>query len=103
MATRHDQEVQKEIARLKREGFKNIKADIPGYGTPDPIGQGNYIPDIEATKSGKRVIVEVEEEQQVPNQKRQISTFRRHAAQKKGTDFILLTYRKGKRGSKKSN
>ena len=101
MATRHDEEVRKEIARLKRNGFTNIKAAIPGYETPDPIGQGNRVLDVEATKHGKRVIVEVEEEGQVPSQKDQISAFRRHAAQKKGTEFILRTYRKGKPGSER--
>ena len=101
MTTRHDEEVRKEIARLKRERFTNIKAAISGYDPPGPIGKDNRIPDVEATKRGKRVIAEIEEEDQVSSQKDQISAFRRHAGQKKGTEFILRTYRKGKRGSKR--
>jgi len=103
MTTRHDEEVRKEIARLKREGFTNIKAALLGYEPPGPIGKDNRIPDVEATKRGKRVIAEIEEEDQVSSQKHQISAFRRHTAQKKGTQFILRTYRKRKPGSKRSD
>lgn len=101
MATRHDEEVRKEIAELKRDGFTNIKAAIPGFDPPNSIGQGKRVPDVEATKRGKRVIVEVKEEQQISTQKEQISAFRRHAAHKRGTEFILRTYQRGRRGSKK--
>ena len=44
MASRHDEEVRKEIARLKREGFTDIKTTVPGYDSPKPIGKDNRIP-----------------------------------------------------------
>jgi hypothetical protein len=49
MASRHDEEVRKEIARLNREGFTDIKATVPGYDSPKPIEKDHRIPDIEAT------------------------------------------------------
>ncbi len=103
MATRHNEEVSKEALRLKREGFKKIKAAIPGYEPPDPIGQSKRIPDIEATKSGKRIIAEIEEEKQVAGQKEQIAAFRRHASQKRNTGFVLRTYQRGKKGSRRTD
>jgi len=103
MPTRHNEEIRKEINRLKREGFKNVKATMPGHEQPSPIGSKGYIPDIEATRPGKRIIEEIKEKQQLPKQSNQIATFRRHAAQKRNTEFILRIYQRGKLGSTKSN
>lgn len=101
MATRHNEEVRKEIARVKREGFTKIKADLPGYEKPDPVGEQGYIPDIWASKPGKQTLREIEEESQVTSRKDQISAFRRSAAQRPRADFVLRTYRRGKPGSKR--
>ena len=45
--TKHDSKVKQTANKLKREGWK-VEADIPGYEQPDPIGQGNFIPDVQA-------------------------------------------------------
>lgn len=103
MATRHDQEVKRAVLRLKREGFRNIKADLPGYEQPESVGQKGFIPDFQGSKPGKAVIGEVEEEKQVPSQSEQISTFRKSAAQSRNKEFTLLTFQKRKTGVRRLN
>lgn len=103
MASRHDQEVKKAVSRLKRTGYGKIKADFPGLERPDPIGQRGFIPDFQASKPGKVVIGEVEEERQVPNQSEQISAFRKSAGQNRNKEFTLVTFQKRKKGVKTSN
>jgi len=102
MATRHNEEVKRAVARLKREGYSNIKADVSGYEQPDQVGQKGFIPDFQASKPGKTIIGEVEEERQVPSQGEQIGAFRRSAGQGRSKEFQLLTYQKRKRGVKSS-
>jgi len=87
--TRHDNAIRSTIRSLKRQGYKNIWADIPGYDSPDPIGKEGRVPDIVATKRGSRKIIEVEPKDQVEKHKDQHATFRRHAAQKRGTTFEI--------------
>jgi len=103
MTTRHDQEVKKAVSRLKRMGYGNIKADLPGYEQPEPVGQKGFIPDFQGSKPGKIVIGEIEEEKQVPNQTEQIGAFRKSAGQGRNKGFILVTYQKRKEGVKISN
>lgn len=103
MATRHDEEVKKAVSRLKRMGYGNIKADLPGYDQPNPIGQKGFIPDFQGSKPGKTVIGEVEEEKQVSSQTGQIGAFRKSAAQNRGKEFMLVTFMKRKKGVKTSN
>jgi hypothetical protein len=103
MATRHNEEVKKAVARLKRMGYGNIKADLPVFEKPDSIGQKGFIPDFQGSKPGKVIIGEVEEEKQVPNQSEQISAFRKSAGQSKRKEFMLVTFQKRKKGSKTSN
>lgn len=102
MATRHDGEVKRAIARLKREGYGNIKAAIPGYEQPELVGQKGFIPDFQVSKPGKTVIGEVEEESQVVGQSEQIGAFRRSAGQGSRKEFRLLTFQKRKKGVKTS-
>lgn len=90
--TRHDNAVRSLIRGLKRQGFRNIKASIPGYDTPEPIGKDGRIPDIVATKRGIRKIIEVEPKGQVEKHKEQHSVFRKHAAQKKRTIFEIKEF-----------
>lgn len=51
---------------FRKEGYSNIRADLPGYVTPDPVSDrwGNYyIPDLTCTASssaGQRIILEAE-------------------------------------------
>lgn len=102
MTTRHDEEVKRAITRLKREGYGNIKADVPNYEQPEPIGQRGFIPDFQVSKPGKTVIGEVEEEDQVAGQSEQIGAFRRSASQSSRKEFRLLTFQKRKKGVKSS-
>lgn len=82
--SKHDQRVKQIASSLKRENWK-VKADIPGYAKPRPIGSGQKVPDIEASKGGRRKIIEVETPDSLKKDKAQQSTFRRHAAQKSNT------------------
>ena len=103
MTTRHDEEVKRATTRLKREGYSNIKADVPGYEQPEPIGQRGFIPDFQESKPGKTIIGEVEEKSQVVSQSEQIGAFRRSAGQGSRKEFRLLTFQKRKKGVKSSN
>jgi len=58
--TKHNNVVRKEIRKLKRQGYTNIKADLPNYDQPDPMGKYKRVPDIVATKKGIRKIIEIE-------------------------------------------
>jgi len=85
----HDRKV-KEIARnLKKEGY-SVKADVGRYDKPASIGKNRRIPDIEASKSGHRRIIEVETPKSLRTDKEQIKTFIRHAAHKKRTSFDII-------------
>jgi len=82
----HDQVVKQIAERLARQKW-NVKADLPGYGKPSPIGKDKRVPDVEATKHGHRKIVEVETPDTVDKDRKQQQSFRRHAGQKPNTTF----------------
>jgi len=84
----HDKAVRKEAERYKKMGFK-VRADLPGYLKPKPIGKYKRVPDIEATKRGTRHIVEIETPDSVEKDRDQISSFRRSAAHRRRTKFRL--------------
>ena len=84
----HDQKVKQIANRLKRENWK-VKANVPGQAKPHPIGKDQRVPDIEASKGGRRRIIEVETPDSLKKDKAQQSTFRRHAAQKSNTTFDI--------------
>ncbi|MBA7672734.1 hypothetical protein ES703_80921 [subsurface metagenome] len=84
----HDTEVKKVAERLRRQGW-NVKADLPGYGKPSPIGKDKRIPDVEATKHGHRKLIEVETPESLEKDREQQLTFRRHAGQKPNTTFDI--------------
>ncbi len=44
------------------QGFRNIKADVPGMKTPDTIvgTKSNHVPDLTANKNNMRIILEAE-------------------------------------------
>lgn len=90
MSSKHDREVRKIAEKLERKGWK-VKADLPGYEKPFPIGKNKRIPDIEATKPGSRRIVEVEGETE---DKEQIRSFQRSAKMRPRTKFILKKAKK---------
>ena len=86
--TKHDDKVRKLANSYKRKGYK-VKADLSGFEQPNKIGQKNYIPDLEFTKSGSTKIIEVETKQSIKKDQNQITAFRRSAAHRKRTSFDL--------------
>lgn len=93
----HDRKVRQKSKELKNQGWK-VTADLNRFEQPDPIGQGNYIPDIVATKGKRTKIIEVD----TPNSinKQQLEAFRKSAVHRKNADFehIITKPRKTKRG-----
>lgn len=96
--TTHDRKVRQIARGLKKEGY-TVKADVRGYERPSPIGRSRRRPDIEATKSGVRKIIEVETPTSLGTDKEQLKTFIRHAAHKKRTtlDIVVTKPRKTSR------
>ena len=98
--TTHDRKV-RELARdLKKQGY-TVKADIGRYQRPSPIGRARARPDIEATKSGRRKIIEVETPKSLVTDKEQLKTFIRHASHKGRTSFDIVVT-KPRRSTRKS-
>jgi len=84
----HDKHVRVCANQLKRKGF-SVKADVSGFQKPFSIGKNKRIPDIEARKGNRCKLIEVETESSLYTDKKQQSTFRRSAAQRKGTTFQI--------------
>jgi len=90
--TPHDKEVRR-LAEMHRANGWNVKADVSGYQRPKTIGQVQpRIPDIVATKRGATRVIEVEDSRGMRRDKAQHATFRRHAAQKSRTTFLLQCF-----------
>ena len=85
----HDRKVGEIARKLKNQGY-SVKADIGRYDKPSTIGKDKKRPDIEATRSGHRRIIEVETPKSLKSDKDQIKTFIRHATHKKGTSFDIV-------------
>lgn len=94
----HDRKVQQLANRFARKGF-NVKADLPGYEKPEPIGEKGRIPDIEATKPGTRKLVEVETRSTLESDKKQIQSFEASARTRNRTTFDVVVAEKKKQGS----
>jgi hypothetical protein len=86
--TKHDAKVKQIAKQLQGQGYK-VKADLPGYPSPTPIGKGRRVPDIEAKKGARRKIIEVETPETVKSDKEQHAAFRRSAAQRPNTSFNM--------------
>lgn len=87
--SKHDQTVEKLAKQLKNDGW-TVEADLPDFDQPDPIGKGQFIPDIKAEKAGAERIVEVEGERETERDRKQQETFRRHSAQKNRSTFRIV-------------
>jgi len=85
----HDQRVSQEARKLTKQGWM-VKADLPGYERPVPIGKGKRVPDIEAIRRGRRKLLEVETRNTIGRDQKQHETFRRHAGQKPNTSFRII-------------
>lgn len=86
--TKHDTKVNQIAKQLQRQGYE-VRADLPGYPCPAPIGKGKRVPDIEAKRGARRKIIEVETPETVERDKEQHTVFRRSAAQKRNTSFKI--------------
>ncbi|MFQ5861186.1 MAG: hypothetical protein ACE5IG_06525 [Dehalococcoidia bacterium] len=85
----HDRKV-REIARsLEKQGYK-VRADIRGREKPRSIGSKKLVPDIEASRGGRRLVVEVETAASLAKDKEQLKTFARHAGQKANTTLRVV-------------
>lgn len=80
----HDRKVRQIANELKNKGW-NVRADVSGFDTPDGIGQSGHIPDVLATKGLKTKIVEVDTPR--TENRDQLSTFRRSAANRQNGNF----------------
>lgn len=86
----HDAEVKRIARRHDRKGW-TVRADVPGFPTPDSIGNRRpRIPDVVARKRGAMRIFEVETEESVDADRNQHATFRRSASQRTRTTFELV-------------
>ncbi len=92
----HDKKVRATASRYKREGW-SVRADIPGYKRPGPIGKYNRIPDIVVKKGKKIRIFEIETPKSLKTDRAQRSTFSKHASNKKNTIFKVLVAKKPRR------
>lgn len=95
----HDRKVRELARQYRREGY-SVKADgVRGYERPCTIGVHRYRPDIEATKSGKRIVVEVKTTRSLARDREQLKTFARSAARRSGTKFHVVVTKPGTRQS----
>ena len=90
--SKHDQAVRERAQQLQRQGYK-VKADLPGWERPGTIR--GVRPDVDARKTGQRMIVEVETPESVGDQRaeRQEAAFRGAAARSKGGRFEKIVTR----------
>ena len=84
--SKHDKTVRKRAEQLQRQGF-DVRADLKNWDQPATIS--GVRPDIDARKSGKRVIVEVETKETVGDARaqRQERAFNTAAKRSKGGRF----------------
>ena len=85
----HDRKVREVARTLEKQGYR-VRADLRGREKPRPVGTKKLVPDIEATRDGRRLIVEVETPDSLARDKEQLKTFARHASQKSGTTLRLV-------------
>ena len=98
--TIHDKKIRSTTSRYKRDGW-SVRADIPGYKSPDPIGKYNRVPDIVVKKGKKTRIIEIETPKSLKTDCAQRGTFKKHAANKQNTTFKVLVARKPKKRKKR--
>lgn len=89
----HDNLIKMMLQYLANQGFRNIKADVPGMPIPDTIigTKRNHMPDLTADKNGKKIILEAETSSTIFDEhtSSQWSLFS-DAAQKAGGEFHIV-------------
>lgn len=93
----HHRKVREIARKYKRDGYTVKVEGVRGYGRPATVGAQRHRPDIEAMKSGKRVIVEVKTARSLARDKDQLKTFARSASYRSGTEFHLVVTNPRKR------
>ena len=86
--TKHNQTVRRRARALEGDGW-NVRADVPGYERPEPIGGAGHVPDIVAKKRGHTRIEEVETPESLDSDRDQHAAFRRSAAHRPRTSFEI--------------
>lgn len=96
--TAHNRKIDALAREHKREGW-SVKADIPGFKRPTPIGRYQRIPDLELKKRGRTKLIEVETPSTLISDKKQQETFRRSSSLRKNTSFkvVIVKPRKSKK------
>ena len=61
-SSEHEDLINMMVRYFRSQGFRNIKADVPGLTSPDVIygTKKNHVPDLTADRNGIRVILEAE-------------------------------------------
>ena len=61
-SSEHEDLINMMVQHFRSQGFRNIKADVPGIPSPDVIygTKKNHVPDITADKNGIGIILEAE-------------------------------------------
>ena len=88
----HDRKVREIVRSLEKQGY-DVRADVRGREKPGPIGSKRLVPDIEATRYGHRLIVEVETPDSISRDKEQlkaIATFAREPENRANTTLRLV-------------
>ena len=99
--TQHDRKVL-EIAKAYKNKDWNVRADLPGYKKPNPIGRSKRIPDVQATKRGATRLFEVETPRSSAQDRNQRRTFKRYVAKKPRTTFTTVKAHRSKSYRKKN-
>ena len=84
--SKHDKAVKKTADYYKGLGY-NVQADIKNYDQPDTINKRR--PDVIAKKGKETVVVEVETNDSIKTDQKQIETFKEYADDHKNTKFRL--------------
>jgi len=82
--SKHDLAVECSAEYYEQEGY-NVQADIEGYKSPKLINGKR--PDIVATKKDDKVIVEVETEDSLETDQKQLKVFKDYAGSHKNVRF----------------
>ena len=70
----HDRKVREIVRSLEKQGYE-VRADVRGREAPRPIGSKGLVPDIEAIRHGRRLIVEVETTESLARDKGELKAF----------------------------
>jgi hypothetical protein len=85
----YDRKVREIAEELQNEGW-TVKANLPGYAPPRPIGKYKIVADIEATKGDANKLIEVATPSTLRLNKKLRDSLKKSAAQRKNTTFRTI-------------